>query len=85
MPTPPPKPSPASAATGPIVPGGPVDIPPIHPIDPSLSFSALDRALPLALLPLRLEVRFWTASDPPELRVRIFPDAIHADGAPARC
>jgi hypothetical protein len=54
-------------------------LPPIGPIDPGTSFAALDRALPLVLLPLRLEVRFWIASDPPELRVRIFPDAIHAD------
>jgi hypothetical protein len=52
---------------------------PIDPTDPSATFSTLDRALPLVLLPLRLEVRFWTASDPAELRVRIFPDAIHAD------
>ena len=50
-----------------------------HPIDPAWPSPTLDRALPLVLLPLRLEVRFWTASDPPELRVRIFPDAIHAD------
>ncbi len=52
---------------------------PEFPIPPGAAFAMLDRALPLALLPLRLEVRFWTASTPAELRVRIFPDAIHAD------
>ena len=56
-------------------------IPPIDPhLPPDLAFSALDAALPLALLPLRLEVRFWTASTPAELRVRLFPDLVHADG-----
>ena len=56
-------------------------VPPVpeFPIPPGAAFGMLDRALPLALLPLRLEVRFWTASTPAELRVRIFPDAIHAD------
>src|SRR5215207_8408517 len=47
---------------------------------PDLAFVKLDPALPLALLPLRLEVRWWRPSVPPELRVRIFPDLLHADG-----
>ena len=59
------------------MPSIPVDPP--H-LPPDLAFSALDEALPLALLPLRLEVRFWKASTPAELRVRIFPDLVHADG-----
>ena len=52
---------------------------PDEPVNFGAAFRVLDRRVPLALLPLRLEVRFWTASTPPELRVRIFPDAIHAD------
>ncbi len=55
-------------------------MPSIPPIDPQATFAALDEKLPLALLPVRLETRFFRANDPPELRVRIFPDAIHADG-----
>src|SRR4051812_24303354 len=36
--------------------------------------------LPLVLLPVRLETRFFTLPNgTPELRVRIFPDKIHLD------
>ena len=73
--------------TGPID-TGPIDTGPFDHGDPTLPdefdygsmFRVLDRGLPLALLPLRLEVRWWMASTPPELRVRIFPDTVHADG-----
>ncbi len=55
-------------------------MPPFPPLDPGTAFTLLDEDLPLALLPVRLETRFFLDADPPELRVRIFPDAIHADG-----
>jgi hypothetical protein len=55
-------------------------VPPPTPPNPTTTFARLDAALPLAMLPVRLETRFFLAHDPPELRVRIFPDAIHADG-----
>jgi hypothetical protein len=59
----------------------PID-PPFDPptLPPDAAFDALDAGLPLALLPLRLEVRYWYQSTPPELRVRIYPDVAHADG-----
>lgn len=40
----------------------------------------LDRELPLALLPVRLEARYLPRGAPTELVVRVFPDEIHADG-----
>ncbi len=43
-------------------------------------FTRLDPELPLALLPVRLEARYLPHAVPTELVVRIFPDAIHADG-----
>ena len=43
-------------------------------------FDKLDPALPLALLPVRLEARYLPHEAPTELVVRIFPDEIHADG-----
>lgn len=43
-------------------------------------FARLDPALPLALLPVRLEARYLPHEAPTELVVRIFPDEIHADG-----
>ena len=55
-------------------------LPPPPPLDPRDVFGWLDPALPLALLPVRLETRFFLDGNPPELQVRIFPDAIHADG-----
>jgi hypothetical protein len=42
-------------------------------------FSALETSLPLVLLPLRLETRFASAGDTPELWIRVYPDEIHAD------
>jgi hypothetical protein len=42
-------------------------------------FAALATSLPLVLLPVRLETRFATGGDVPELWIRIFPDEIHAD------
>jgi hypothetical protein len=58
--------------------------PPRPAIDPGAPgqalFARLDPALPLALLPVRLETRFSRPPAPPQLWVRIFPDAIHADG-----
>jgi hypothetical protein len=42
-------------------------------------FTALDSALPLALLPVRLEARYLPREKPTHLHVRIFPDVIHAD------
>jgi len=44
------------------------------------AFADLDTALPLALLPVRLEARYLPRDAPTELVVRIFPDVIHADG-----
>ncbi len=41
---------------------------------------SLEAELPLALLPIRIEARYYLDEDPPELRLRFFPDAIHADG-----
>jgi hypothetical protein len=43
-------------------------------------FADLDRELPLALLPVRLEARYLPRQKPTHLVVRIFPDEIHADG-----
>ena len=64
----------------PVDPTGPIDTGPIDtgghgPTDPTVPdeftfssmFRVLDRKLPLALLPLRLEVRLWMPSTPPEL------------------
>jgi hypothetical protein len=39
----------------------------------------LDGALPVALLPVRLETRFASPATGPELLVRIYPDDIHTD------
>ena len=39
----------------------------------------LDRTLPIALLPVRLETRFHDTAAGVELRVRIYPDDIHID------
>jgi len=57
--------------------------PAIPTVDPTLylaQFSGLDPELPLALLPIRMETRFLPEGDPTELRVRFFPDVLHADG-----
>ena len=42
-------------------------------------FAALETSRPLVLLPVRIETRFATGGDAPELWIRIFPDEIHAD------
>jgi hypothetical protein len=44
------------------------------------AFAALDRELPLLLLPVRLETRFDLSSTPPQLLLRVFPDQIQVDG-----
>lgn len=43
------------------------------------AYAALDRAVPLALLPVRLETRYFTFEGADVLGVRIYPDTIHAD------
>jgi len=59
----------------------PAPVPRPSPVpDPHDPFASLDPALPLALLPVRIETRFFLGHQPPELRIRIFPDAVHADG-----
>ncbi|MER7457933.1 hypothetical protein [Micromonospora sp. NPDC126480] len=59
------------------VPGGPIhDGPRVPPVDP---FAGLDAGLPLLLLPVRIETRYVLRADPPELRIRIYPDQIHID------
>ena len=56
----------------------PFVIPETSPTLPAASLCPSD--LPLALLPVRLETRFFTlANGATELRVRIFPDKIHLD------
>lgn len=67
---------PRAAGSKPIGPG------PIDPgtLDPTTPYQSLDPALPLVLLPVRIEARFSAPSEPPELRLRIYPDGIHADG-----
>lgn len=67
---------PRTAGLGPLDPG-PIDP---GPLDPTVPYKALDPALPLVLLPVRIEARFSNPSEPPELRLRIYPDVIHADG-----
>ena len=46
---------------------------------PADAFASLDSALPLTLLPVRLEARYLPRPRPTHLLVRIFPDVIHAD------
>ncbi len=54
-----------------------IDVP--FPQEPAATFALLDPALPLALLPVRLETRFFLGGGTRELRVRVFPDAVHVD------
>jgi hypothetical protein len=42
-------------------------------------FSRLDPEMPLLLFPVRIETRYTLTLDPPELRIRIYPDQIHID------
>jgi hypothetical protein len=44
-----------------------------------LPFAALDAGLPLLLLPVRVETRYRLDADPPELRIRVYPDQLHID------
>jgi hypothetical protein len=46
-------------------------------LQPEAMVATLAAALPIVLLPVRLEARFFTS--PPELRVRIFPDQLHIE------
>ncbi|MFN0086633.1 MAG: hypothetical protein ACKVX9_14685 [Blastocatellia bacterium] len=50
-----------------------------HP-DPATLFTLLESGSPVALLPVRLETRYFPGSDGgTELRIRVYPDDIHAD------
>jgi hypothetical protein len=44
-----------------------------------LPFAGLDAELPLLLLPIRIETRYRLDAEPPELRIRVFPDQVHID------
>ena len=44
-----------------------------------LPFAALDDGLPLLLLPVRVETRYRLEAEPPELRIRVYPDQVHID------
>lgn len=46
---------------------------------PEELFEGLEGGVPVALLPVRLETRFFTVGGRRELRIRIFPDQIHID------
>jgi hypothetical protein len=46
---------------------------------PERLLGELDTGVPITLLPVRLETRFGTSGQGPELRIRIFPDDIHVD------
>ena len=63
------------------VPGAPdpisIDIP--DAVLEGLPFASLDPDLPLLLLPVGLETRLVLDADPPELRIRIYPDQVHID------
>jgi hypothetical protein len=60
-------------------PGPPVGIEVPDGVLAGLPFAALDPGLPLLLLPVRVETRYRLAADPPELRIRIYPDQVHID------
>ncbi len=72
----------AAADRSPTKGGGILGIPPIDsgPLPDDVLggvFGKLDPELPLLLLPIRIETRFIFETDPPELRIRIYPDQIH--------
>jgi hypothetical protein len=48
-------------------------------VPPEQLFAGLDGAIPLALLPVRLETRFFQTAAGGELRLRIYPDQLHLD------
>ncbi len=68
-------------AAGGGVPGGPdpisIDIP--DAVLDGLPFTSLDADFPLLLLPVQLETRLVLDADPPEIRIRIYPDQVHID------
>lgn len=45
----------------------------------------LTTSVPIALLPVRLETRFFDMANAVELRVRVFPDTIHVDAHEPEC
>jgi hypothetical protein len=47
--------------------------------DPAADIRTLSAGYPIALLPVRLETRFYPPMAPTTLRVRIYPDSIHSD------
>ena len=59
--------------------------PSVHPFPHTpvaTAFRELDAQVPIVLLPIRLETRYFAHSDPTrvELRIRMFPDTIHVGG-----
>lgn len=46
---------------------------------PEQLFDGLDGQVPVALLPVRLETRFFTVNGRQQLHIRIFPDQVHLD------
>lgn len=59
--------------------GGPLDSGPLPDDILDGYLPAFDPDLPLLLLPVRIETKYVLDADPPELRIRIYPDQIHID------
>ncbi|MEM7322220.1 MAG: hypothetical protein AAF531_03965 [Actinomycetota bacterium] len=61
--------------------GGWLPIDPDPPLigDGTALFDQLGRGLPLLLLPVRIETRYRTDLETPELRIRVYPDQVHVD------